>query len=224
VPYDGAGPTVSLTAPASLVLGVPGDFAVKAVDYWGPLTTTIAYDDGGSGASHAFSTLGAHTATATVTDAAGFTATAKASTTVVKAPATGGTGGKGDGGSGPGSGSASDKRAPKLRLGLKSRQRLLNGLKVTLRSDEAATARLALTVSVRCGAGTAKVRSVSLVSRTVKLAAGTEKSLTLKASKKGKRRLKAAQSCGGTQKATLKVSLTDAAGNVARLSRSVSVR
>ena len=222
VPYDSAPPTVTLTAPALMLPGIPGDFVATPFDYWGPVTTAIAYDDGGTGASHAFATLGTHTATVTATDASGQTATDSATTTVTNAPV-GPRGGAGGGG-GATPGSAKDRLAPRLRVGLKSGQNVLSGLKLTLRSDEAATAKLSLKVAVSCS-GAARVRSISLVSRTVRLAAGTTKTVTLRASRSGNRRLKAARSCSGqTSKATLKVSISDAAGNVARLTKRVSVR
>jgi hypothetical protein len=85
-PYDSVPPTVSLAAPASLVTGQAGDFTATGFDYWGPVSTTITYDDGGSGTPHAFATAGTHTSTATATDAAGLTATTTATTTVTLAP------------------------------------------------------------------------------------------------------------------------------------------
>ena len=224
VPYDSVAPTLSLTAPSPLFAGVPGTFVATAFDYWGPLTTTIAYDDGASGASHAFSTLGAHTATATTTDAAGLTATATATATVTNPPPGTGTGGGTGATGGSTSAGKSDRVAPKLRLKLKDKQRVLGGLKVTLAADEAATAKLSVKVAVRCKR-TKRARSFSLRSATVKLAAGTARTVTLKASKTGKRRLRAAQACGGqSSKATVKVSLTDVAGNVARSTKTVGVR
>ena len=223
VPYDGVAPTVKLTAPALMLPGIPGDFVATPFDYWGPVTTTIAYDDGGTGASHAFATLGAHTATATVTDAAGLTGTATASTTVTNVPVGPG-GGAGTAGGGATPGSKNDRLAPKLNLGLKGRQRALSGLKLTLVSDEAATAKLSLKVAVRCH-GAKRAKTLALSTATVKLLAGTTRTMTLKASKTGKRRLRAARTCEGSKStATVKVVITDVAGNVARVSKRVSVR
>ncbi len=133
-------------------------------------------------------------------------------------------GGAGGGGAGATPGSTKDVLAPKLSLGLKRGQRLLAGLTLTLHSDEAATARLSLKVAVRCH-GAKRAKTLSLRSATVKLAAGETRTVALNASKTGKRRLRAAQSCGGPKStATVKVVITDVAGNVARVSKRVSVR
>jgi len=135
----------------------------------------------------------------------------------------GGAGGAGGDGIGATPGSEDDRLAPRLRLGLKGRQRLLSGITLTLRSDEAATAKLSLKVAIRCR-GTKRAKTLSLRSATVKLAAGKTQIVRLNASKTGKRRLRAARSCDGPKStATVKVVITDAAGNVDRLTKSVGV-
>ena len=223
VPYDGTPPTVTLTAPALMLPGIPGDFVATARDYWGPVThghllrrrwhrreprlhdarRPHRHGDG-DGRQRP--------------DRHGL----RHDDRDERPPGAEGQRWRRRRGATPGS--TKDRLAPKLRLGLKSKQNVLGGLKLTLRSDEAATAKLSLKVAVSCS-GAARVRSISLVSRTLRLAAGTTKTMTLKASKSGKRRLKAARSCSHqTSKATLTVVVTDAAGNVARLAKSVSVR
>ena len=86
VPFDDEPPTVSLAGPGSLLTGVAGVFTPTAFDYWGPVTTTIAHDDGGAGSPHAYATAGDHVATATATDLAGYSAQAQAVTKVAAPP------------------------------------------------------------------------------------------------------------------------------------------
>jgi hypothetical protein len=90
-------------------------------------------------------------------------------------------------------------------------------------SDEAATAKLSAKVSVRCPHR--RARRFSLRSATVGLTPATTKRVVLKASKRAKRRLRAALACKGVKaRATLKITAVDAAGNSATRTKTVRVR
>jgi hypothetical protein len=91
--YDSAPPVVKATAPASATQGQDASFSATAVDAWSSIPDPIAWAFGGGGSgsgspvSHAFSALGAQTATASASDSFGNTASSTASVDVAAPPA-----------------------------------------------------------------------------------------------------------------------------------------
>jgi hypothetical protein len=116
--YQRVAPTVAAAAaPASAFAGDPITWSAGGSDEDGdPLTYTWSFDDGqsatGASVTHAFTPLGAHGGTVTVTDPTGLSATASASTTVEARPVTP----SGGGGGGP----APDLLAPRFSIARRS--------------------------------------------------------------------------------------------------------
>jgi hypothetical protein len=90
-PFDGAGPTLNVTAPESGAAGTPLAFAAAPADAWSSVkSVTWAFSDGGTAmgdrVEHAFAVPGTYTATATATDALDNQASRSVEIKVVEAP------------------------------------------------------------------------------------------------------------------------------------------
>jgi PKD domain len=89
--FDATAPTIgSASIPAAASVGRPATFAATGTDFWGPVTLSWTFGDGGSAiggtVSHAFTTPGAHSITVTATDAVGNAATRTGTITAAAIP------------------------------------------------------------------------------------------------------------------------------------------
>ncbi len=140
--WDAAAPVATqVSTPDALGVGVPGSFAVVAADRRSAVTTAWTFDDGastaGSAVSHAFATAGDHTATVTLTDAAG-NATTVTRAVAVNAPTAAAPPAEAPGGSVPGGPSpaapAPTTRTAKRRAGTVTGRFRTRGRRTTVRS------------------------------------------------------------------------------------------
>ena len=88
---DGAGPSLTSTAPAGGVAGQPMAFAATATDHWSAIASyQWSFGDGstatGPSLTHTYAAAGSYPVTVTATDAVG-NATTRTATTTVTAPA-----------------------------------------------------------------------------------------------------------------------------------------
>jgi hypothetical protein len=80
----------SASIPASAKVGVPVQFTAAASDFWGPVSLSWIFGDGGSGSgsavTHIFAAPASHTVTVTASDGVGDTATRSGAVTVAESP------------------------------------------------------------------------------------------------------------------------------------------
>jgi hypothetical protein len=89
--FDATAPTIqSASIPAAAKVAQTVTFSGTATDFWGPVTLSWSFGDGGSGSGaavgHTFTTPGTRTVTVTATDAVGNTATRTGTVTVTVSP------------------------------------------------------------------------------------------------------------------------------------------
>lgn len=204
--FDAAGPTLSgLSIPAAGARAAALPFAVSVTDVWSPIASTNwAFGDGqsatGASVAHAYATTGAFSATVTATDAVGNATTAggQVAVTDTLAPAV----------------------AVSVPRGQRLRRVLRRGLRVRVGANEAGRAVVDALVDrrlLRRPSGSALAR-VGRRSRAVQ--AGRRATLTIKLSRKARRRLARARRV----RLTVRVSVTDASGNRGRATRRVTLR
>jgi plastocyanin len=114
-----------------------------------------------------------------------------------------------------------DSVAPELALASRKSQRVLTqrGLRVTAESDEPATLRAGASVNVPGARKTVRFRSV-----TVELAAGVERAVKLRLSRKSLRTVRRALRRGVRLFARVRVSAEDSSGNLATARRRIRLR
>jgi hypothetical protein len=204
--FDAAGPTLSgLSIPAAGARATELPFAVSVSDVWSPIASTSwAFGDGqsatGASVSHPYATTGAFSASVTATDAVG-----NATTTGGQVAVT-------------------DTLAPRVAIafprGQRVRRVLRRGLRVRVQANEAGRALVDALVDrrlLRRPSGSALTR---VGRRSRALEASRTATLTVKLSRKARRRLARARRV----RLTVRVSVTDASGNRGRATRRVTLR
>jgi hypothetical protein len=186
------------------------------------------FDDGtGSSIAPTFSTAGAKTVRFRVTDDGGAAVIASRAITITGGDTGGGSGGDGSGGDGGGGGGGQpvqDITAPHLTVTPAAGQKLktvaAKGLKLTLGADEGCTVKLLLTIDKKT-AKSLKLgkKALTVGTATATLVNGTTV-VTVKLTSKARKAFKKAKKVKLSAKATG----TDAAGNAATLTKSVSLK
>jgi hypothetical protein len=89
--FEASTPVItSASIPASAKVGVPVQFTAAASDFWGPVSLSWIFGDGGSGSgsavTHIFAAPASHTVTVTASDGVSDTATRTGAVTVTEGP------------------------------------------------------------------------------------------------------------------------------------------
>jgi hypothetical protein len=204
--FDAAGPRLSgLSIPSAGERGVLLPFSASVTDVWSPIaSTTWAFGDGtfadGPSVSHAYGAEQSYAVSVTATDAVG------------NATRTGGAVG------------VQDTRAPRptvrIPRGQKLQRVLKRGLRVRVRANERGRARVEALLNRRLLRAPAASKLARVGRRTRALQALRTTTVTVRLSRKAKRRLADARRV----RLTVRVRVTDRYGNSGRATRRVTLR